>query len=125
MKRDQEIREQEEERRRQQEKERRKREREQEELRRQERLEHEQRIRAEINKANEACRQKLLDAKEKLDQRQSFKGKEQHQQCTYVLHQMVEDDRAIEWDEVSCTGFKLLHKYSLSKSFSNSSDNNL
>ncbi|XP_041934787.1 uncharacterized protein LOC121697358 [Alosa sapidissima] len=90
---------------------------EQEELRRQERLERERRIQTQIDRENEVCRQKLSTAKEKLSQKQAFKGQERHHQHTHVLHQLVEDDAAaIERNEPSDIEEKfrdLLSKYSI------------
>ncbi|XP_063074230.1 trichohyalin-like [Engraulis encrasicolus] len=111
---DERCRQQEEQERRRQEEQRR---REQEELRRQERLERERRIQQEIDRENEECKQKLSNAKEKLKQKQNFKGQERHHQRTHVLHQLVEDDAtAIERDEpvdVEEMFKDLLSKYSI------------
>ncbi|XP_077065732.1 uncharacterized protein LOC143718601 [Siphateles boraxobius] len=73
-----------------------------EERRRLERLEHEQRIQQELDRESESSRLKLSRATERLREKQSFRGHEQHHERTQVLHQQIEDDAAaIERDEVT------------------------
>ncbi|XP_039509517.1 uncharacterized protein LOC120464199 [Pimephales promelas] len=73
-----------------------------EERRRLERLEREQRIQQELDKESESSSLKLSRATERLREKQSFRGHEQHQERTQVLHQQIEDDAAaIERDEVA------------------------
>ena len=72
-----------------------------EERRRQERLERERRIQEEIDRESEISREKLSRSREKLRQKQSFKGQVHHHERTQVLHQQIEDDAAaIERNEV-------------------------
>ncbi|KAI7793682.1 hypothetical protein IRJ41_025213, partial [Triplophysa rosa] len=74
----------------------------QEEARRLERLEREQRIQQELDRESESSRQKLSRATERLREKQSFRGHEQHHERTQALHQQIEDDAAaIERDEVT------------------------
>lgn len=64
-------------------------------------MEREQRIQQELEKESEISRLKLAQATEQLREKQSFRGREQHQEHTHVLHQQIEDDAAaIERDEV-------------------------
>ncbi|KAG1928587.1 preprotein translocase subunit SecA [Pimephales promelas] len=73
-----------------------------EERRRLERLEREQRIQQELDRESESSRLKLSRATERLREKQSFRGHEQHHERTHVLHQQIEDDAAaIERDEVT------------------------
>ncbi|CAM4573095.1 unnamed protein product [Leuciscus chuanchicus] len=73
-----------------------------EERRRLERLEREQRIQQELDRESESSRLKLSRATERLREKQSFRGQEQHHERTQVLHQQIEDDAAaIERDEVT------------------------
>ncbi|XP_073730549.1 uncharacterized protein [Misgurnus anguillicaudatus] len=72
-----------------------------EERRRLERLEREQRIQQELESESESSRLKLSRATERLREKQSFRGLEQHHERLQVLHQQIEDDAAaIERDEV-------------------------
>ncbi|KAL1276653.1 hypothetical protein QQF64_036276 [Cirrhinus molitorella] len=76
--------------------------REQDEKRRLERLEREQRIQQELDRESESSRLKLSRATERLREKQSFRGREQHHERTQVLHQQIEDDAAaIERNEVT------------------------
>ncbi|RXN30015.1 hypothetical protein ROHU_018069 [Labeo rohita] len=78
-----------------------KRRQQQEERRRLERLEREQRIQRELDRESESSRRKLSRATERLREKQSFRGREQHHERTQVLHQQIEDDAAaIERNEV-------------------------
>ncbi|XP_062373894.1 uncharacterized protein LOC134062039 [Sardina pilchardus] len=101
--------------------------RQQEELRRQQQQEREQRIQAQIDQENEACRQKLSSAKEKLNQQQGNKVQERHHQRTHVLYQLVEDDAAaIERDEqgdVEEQFRDLLSEYNIEESVTIQHDN--
>ncbi|KAK9976718.1 hypothetical protein ABG768_021923 [Culter alburnus] len=73
-----------------------------EERRRLERLEREQRIQQELDRESESSRLKLSRATERLREKQSFRGREQHHERTQALHQQIEDDAAaIERDEVT------------------------
>ncbi|XP_073730550.1 uncharacterized protein [Misgurnus anguillicaudatus] len=75
--------------------------RQEEERRRLERLEREQRIQQELESESESSRLKLSRATERLREKQSFRGLEQHHERLQVLHQQIEDDAAaIERDEV-------------------------
>ncbi|XDV26026.1 hypothetical protein PO909_029834 [Leuciscus waleckii] len=90
-----------------------------EERRRLERLEHEQRIQQELDRESESSRLKLSRATERLREKQSFRGHEQHHERTQVLHQQIEDDAAaIERDEVTDVEEKfkdLLLKYQITE----------
>ncbi|XP_067449614.1 uncharacterized protein [Thunnus thynnus] len=91
-----------------------------EERRRQERLEREQRIQEEIDRESEISREKLSRSREKLRQKQSFKGQVHHHERTQVLHQQIEDDAAaIERNELADVEKKfkeLLSKYEITES---------
>ncbi|XP_048013212.1 sperm flagellar protein 2-like [Megalobrama amblycephala] len=79
-----------------------KRRQQEEERRRLERLEREQRIQQELDRESESSRLKLSRATERLREKQSFRGREQHHERTQALHQQIEDDAAaIERDEVT------------------------
>ncbi|XDV26047.1 hypothetical protein PO909_029851, partial [Leuciscus waleckii] len=90
-----------------------------EERRRLERLEREQRIQQELDRESESSRLKLSRATERLREKQSFRGQEQHHERTQVLHQQIEDDAAaIERDEVNDVEEKfkdLLLKYQITE----------
>ncbi|XP_048010494.1 uncharacterized protein LOC125244454 [Megalobrama amblycephala] len=90
-----------------------------EERRRLERLEREQRIQQELDRESESSRHKLSRATERLRQKQSFRGREQHHERTQALHQQIEDDAAaIERDEVNDVEEKfkdLLLKYQITE----------
>ncbi|CAM4573302.1 unnamed protein product [Leuciscus chuanchicus] len=90
-----------------------------EERRRLERLEREQRIQQELDRESELSRLKLSRATERLREKQSFRGHEQHHERTQVLHQQIEDDAAaIERDEVNDVEEKfkdLLLKYQITE----------
>ncbi|XP_044206348.1 uncharacterized protein LOC122981723 isoform X1 [Thunnus albacares] len=92
----------------------------QEERRRQERLERERRIQEEIDRESEISREKLSRSREKLRQKQSFKGQVHHHERTQVLHQQIEDDAAaIERNELADVEQKfkeLLSKYKITES---------
>ncbi|XP_057176841.1 uncharacterized protein LOC130545925 [Triplophysa rosa] len=78
-----------------------KRRQQEEEARRLVRLEREHRIQQELERESESSRQKLSRATERLREKQSFRGHEQHHERTQALHQQIEDDAgAIERDEV-------------------------
>ncbi|XP_042263836.1 uncharacterized protein LOC121895074 [Thunnus maccoyii] len=91
-----------------------------EERRRQERLERERRIQEEIDRESEISREKLSRSREKLRQKQSFKGQVHHHERTQALHQQIEDDAAaIERNELADVEQKfkeLLSKYEITES---------
>ncbi|XP_065116652.1 uncharacterized protein [Paramisgurnus dabryanus] len=75
--------------------------RQEEERRRLERLQREQRIQQELERESESSRLKLSRATERLREKQSFRGLNQHHKFSQVLHQQIEDDAAaIERNEV-------------------------
>ncbi|CAK6977192.1 uncharacterized protein LOC121895074, partial [Scomber scombrus] len=92
----------------------------QEERRRQERLEREQRIQEEIDRESEISREKLSRSREKLREKQSFKGQAHHQERTHILHQQIEDDAAAiernELEDIEQKFRELLSKYKITDS---------
>ncbi|KAL0194971.1 hypothetical protein M9458_008543, partial [Cirrhinus mrigala] len=51
-------------------------------------------IQQELDRESESSRLKLSRATERLREKQSFRGREQHHERTQVLHQQIEDDAA-------------------------------